>query len=309
MNATLAAQNPHIPSYSSSGAMAVIFTTLWGGTLSLPIADLEDGRQYSAGSPCTRDYHRVVALDSRFGDQYTGSVCLHCWLARRTRIQLTTLCSAPDYPATNCPENIMPVVRRFSPCIMLVTAILLVGCADKNSEKTVDDAAATAEENPPATSDVQTAAGNPVLAPITIEDVGRWEKGMAGELKAVQEAGANLKTARTGEDTVNAMMGVQEMNTTAAGAQAAGLEQERYKFVRSNLSGVVQYLTPALGGVDTTMLSSAQRDEMRRMNEAQIQRMQGEVPAEVVEALRPRAVELRKKDMELVGARLKGAGM
>jgi hypothetical protein len=175
---------------------------------------------------------------------------------------------------------------------MLVTAILLVGCADKNSEKTVDDAAATAEENPPATSDVQTAAGNPVLAPITI-----------------QEAGANLKTARTGEDTVNAMMGVQEMNTTAAGAQAAGLEQERYKFVRSNLSGVVQYLTPALGGVDTTMLSSAQRDEMRRMNEAQIQRMQGEVPAEVVEALRPRAVELRKKDMELVGARLKGAGM
>jgi hypothetical protein len=72
---------------------------------------------------------------------------------------------------------------------------------------------------------------------------------------------------------------------------------------------VVQYLTPSQGGVDTTMLSQAQRDEMRRMNEAQIQRMQAEVPAEVVEALRPRAVELRKKDLELVGERLKGAGM
>jgi len=99
------------------------------------------------------------------------------------------------------------------------------------------------------------------------------------------------------------------MNTLAAGAQAAGLEQERYKFVRSNLSGVVHYLTPAQGGVDTTMLSPEQRDEMRRMNEAQIQQMQEAVPAEVVEALRPRAVELRKKDMELVGARLQGAGM
>ena len=203
----------------------------------------------------------------------------------------------------------MPVIGRFSPCSLLVTAILVLGCAGKEGEKTDADAPASAEESPPATSNVQAAAGNAVTGPLTIEDIGRWEKGIAGELKAVQEAGAKLKTARTGEDTVNAMMGVQEMNTVAAGAQAAGLEQERYKFVRSNLSGVVQYLTPAQGGVDTTMLSSEQRDEMRRMNEAQIQQMQEAVPAQVVEALRPRAVELRQKDMELVGARLKGAGM
>lgn len=68
-------------------------------------------------------------------------------------------------------------------------------------------------------------------------------------------------------------------------------------------------MTPSLGGIDTTMLSPAQRDEMRRDNEAQLQRMQAEVPAEVVEAMRQRAVELRTKSMELVGARLKGAGM
>jgi hypothetical protein len=48
---------------------------------------------------------------------------------------------------------------------------------------------------------------------------------------------------------------------------------------------------------------------MRQGNEAQLQRMQTEVPAEVIEAIRPRAAELRKKDMELVAARLKGAGM
>jgi hypothetical protein len=87
------------------------------------------------------------------------------------------------------------------------------------------------------------------------------------------------------------------------------LEQERYKFVRSNLSSVAGYMTPWLGGIDTTMLSPAQREEMRTNNEAQIQRMQAEVPSEVVEAMRPRATELRTKSMELVGARLKGAGM
>ena len=104
-------------------------------------------------------------------------------------------------------------------------------------------------------------------------------------------------------------MGVQEMSTTEAGAKAAGIDPERYKFVRSNLSAVVAYLTPSLGGIDTTMLSQAQRDELRQGNEAQIQRMQQEVPPEVVEAIKPRAVELRTKNMELVGARLKGAGM
>jgi hypothetical protein len=37
--------------------------------------------------------------------------------------------------------------------------------------------------------------------------------------------------------------------------------------------------------------------------------MEKDVPAEVVEALRPRAAELRKQSLELVGARLKAAGM
>jgi hypothetical protein len=71
-------------------------------------------------------------------------------------------------------------MRRFSPCIMLVTAILLIGCADRNGEKAVDDAAVSAQESPPATSDVQTTAGNPVSAPLTLEDIGRWERGWPG---------------------------------------------------------------------------------------------------------------------------------
>ena len=132
---------------------------------------------------------------------------------------------------------------------------------------------------------------------------------MAAELAAVQEAGAKLESAKTGEDTLSALMGVQEMTTTPAGARAAGVDGERYKAVRSDLSAATSYLTPHLGGIDTTMLSPAQRDEMRQMNAAQLKQLEGRVPAEVVEALKPRAEALRKKDLELAGARLKSAGM
>jgi hypothetical protein len=198
----------------------------------------------------------------------------------------------------------------------LALAALLAGACGKDAEtKTSDETAAAEAEvaqpeaSAPAPAQSPEPEGNAATAPLTRDDIARWEKGLDGELLAVREAGAKLKTARTSADTLSAMTGVQEMATLEAGARAAGLDPERYKFVRSSLSAVVKYLTPSLGGIDTTMLSQAQRDELRQSNEAQIERMQQEVPREVVAALRPRAEELRKKDMEVVGARLKGAGM
>jgi len=196
----------------------------------------------------------------------------------------------------------------------LLAIALLFACGRKDAQPDVSADTASSEES--AAQDTSASAapaaqpsGNPTAAPLTPADIDRWTKGMEGELRAVREAGAKLKSARTSDDTLNAMMGVQEMATVEAGAKAAGVDPERYKFIRSNLSAVVGYLTPSLGGIDTTSLPQAQRDELRKGNEAQIQRMQQEVPAEVVEAIKPRAVELRKKDMELVAARLKGAGM
>jgi hypothetical protein len=191
---------------------------------------------------------------------------------------------------------------------------LLFGCGRKDAQPDVSADTVSSEESAAqdtSSSDAPTAqpTGNPTSAPLTPADIERWTKGMDGELQAVREAGAKLKSARSSDDTLTAMMGVQEMATVEAGAKAAGIDPERYKFIRSNLSAVVGYLTPSLGGIDTTNLPQAQRDELRKGNEAQIQRMQQEVPADVVAALKPRAAELRKKDMELVAARLKGAGM
>lgn len=195
----------------------------------------------------------------------------------------------------------------------LIVALMVLGCGKKGSDTSSADSETQAviesTEAVPASQAQPASSTNPISVPLTKADIERWEKGMAGEMKAINEAGAKMKAARSGEDTLTAMMGVQETATSAAGAKAAGMEEERYKFVRSNLSAVVGYLTPSLGGIDTTVLSQAQRDELRQMNEARIQQMQQDVPADVVEALRPRAVELRKKDWEVIGARLKGAGM
>jgi hypothetical protein len=146
-------------------------------------------------------------------------------------------------------------------------------------------------------------------APVTVADIDSWQKGMAAELEAVRAAGARLKEAKTGDDTLSAMMGLQEMATREAGAKAAGLDVERYKFVNSELSAATSYLTPALGGIDTTMLSPAQRDELRQSNADQLKQMEDRVPADVVEALKPRAAELRKQTLELAGERLKSAGV
>jgi hypothetical protein len=192
--------------------------------------------------------------------------------------------------------------------LCLLTVLLLLACGGDapNDEPSAGAAADASGADAP---DASRQSANPSSAPLSAEDIGRWEKGMAAELAAVREAGAKLGSARTGEDTLSALMGVQEMSTTPVGAEAAGMDQERYQTVRSNLAAAVAYLTPHLGGIDTTMLSVAQREEMREMNAAQLRQLEGAVPAEVIEALKPKAEALRKKEIELAGARLKGAGM
>jgi hypothetical protein len=205
------------------------------------------------------------------------------------------------------------MIDRFSraalACVLALTPAACGG-GDADTDEAAPPAEAGADtgagsEAPPPSS--VASAGAP--APVTVADIESWQKGMAAELEVVRAAGTKLKEAKTGDDTLSAMMGMQEMATQKAGAKAAGLDLERYKFVNSELSAAVSYLTPQLGGIDTTMLSPAQRDELRESNAAQLKQMEDRVPADVVEALRPRAAELRKQSLELVAERLKSAGV
>jgi hypothetical protein len=200
--------------------------------------------------------------------------------------------------------------------VCLVASAFFTACGGRDSASKTDDASgdpsAAAADTATAADGAEPQTAAPAAgsssAPLTAADIDLWEKGLAGELQAVHAAAAKLKSATTGEDTLSAMMGVQDMTTAAAGAKAAGVDEERYKFIRSNLSAAAAYLAPQLGGVDTTMLSPEQRAEMKRNNEAQLKQLESAVPADVVEALRPRAAELRKQDLELAGERLKSVG-
>jgi hypothetical protein len=192
----------------------------------------------------------------------------------------------------------------------LLTGLAVAACGGHEGDaKDADSAdAAPADTVAEAAPQADAPTGEAATAPLTAADIDRWEKGMAAELEAVRAAAGKLKSAKSGEDTLSAMMGVQEASTTAAGAKAAGVDEERYKVILSNLSAAASYLTPQLGGIDTTMLSPEQRAEMKQANETQLKQLESAVPADVVDALRPRAAELRKKDLELVGERLKGVG-
>jgi hypothetical protein len=188
-------------------------------------------------------------------------------------------------------------------CALALTLTACGGDSDSDDAAPPEDA----DTEAPAASEAAPSTGT--MTPVTVADIDSWKKGMAAELEAVRAAGTKLKEARTGDDTLAAMMGVQEMATWETGAKAAGLDVERYKFISSELSAAASYLTPDLGGIDTTMLSPAQRDELRAGNAAQLKQMEERVPPDVVEALKPRAAELRKQSLELAGERLKAAGV
>jgi hypothetical protein len=185
----------------------------------------------------------------------------------------------------------------------------LYGCGTPDAKRDAASQDTASAEAAPADATPAAAAAETGQQPLTVADIDRWAKGMAAELEAVHAAAAKLKEAKTADDTMTAMMGVQDMSTLDAGAQAAGVDRERYNLVRTTLSEAASYLAPSVGGLDTTGLSPDQRAEMSRGNAAQLEQMKDRIPPDVVSALTPRAAQLRKQDLELVAARLKGSGM
>ena len=190
----------------------------------------------------------------------------------------------------------------------------LYGCGTRDAKPEADHQVAEAEDA--ASAEDAAADAAPAAAPadggqkpLTVADIDRWERGMAAELEAVHAAAAKLKEAKTADDTLTAMTATQDMSTLEAGAQAAGVDRERYNLIRSTFSSAAGYLAPSVGGLDTTTLSSDQRAEIRRGNAEQLEQLNDVVPPDVISALTPRAPELRKKDLELVAARLKASGM
>jgi hypothetical protein len=101
----------------------------------------------------------------------------------------------------------MRMVRH--PLVAFTLAAFALSCGKKADDTSA--AGSTSGANDAAESSTDTATLSPApasstnssSAPLTPADVQRWERGIEGELKAVQAAGAKMKSARTGEDSLN----------------------------------------------------------------------------------------------------------
>ena len=201
--------------------------------------------------------------------------------------------------------------------VWVLTASLLAGCGgsgETDADDAADSAAESAAESEAAGPEAGAApagaapAAEQTSAPLAVEDIDRWQRGMEAELEAVRAAGVKLKAAKSGADTVSAMMGANDMATRDAGAAAAGLGAERYQFVRTTLSSAVGSLSPLEDEMKVSDMPPAMVEQLKQAREAGLAQLRETVPAAVIDALRPRAGALRKQELTLTGERLKAAG-
>ena len=137
-----------------------------------------------------------------------------------------------------------------------------------------------------------------------------WKRGMDAELTAVHAAVAKLAGAKSASDTASAMMAANDMGTRDAGAKAAGVDPERYQFIRTMLQSAVAQLTPLeQEWPNLREMPASMVEDLKKGRETALARMTDKVPPSLIEALRPRAAELRKQSMALAGERIKAAGM
>lgn len=197
----------------------------------------------------------------------------------------------------------------------VVAVTLVAGCgrsesSDGSDSSTTDsvaaDTAATAAQPDAAATP---AASNNTPASLTADDIDRWKKGMDAELEAVKKAGSDLEAAKTSNDTLSAVMAANDMSTRAAGAKAAGVDEERYQLIRTTLSSVVGQMAPIEQEMDVSKLPATAVAELKKSREAGLAQATAGLSPELVEALKPRAAELRKQDLTLTGERLKASGV
>ena len=205
-----------------------------------------------------------------------------------------------------------PHVRRFA-LVMPLVALLAVGCGGESDE--ADTAEATEAGDTTANADAAPPSSGEPYDPqaaeksMTVEDIDRWARGMEGELEAVREAGRKLKAAKSGTDSLNAIMAANDMSTRAAGARAAGVAEDRYGLINSTLSSVVRYMAPLEAEMNVSQMPAEMVTAMKQNRDSAFARVSAPFPPAVVEAPRPRAEALRKQELALTGERLRAAGM
>jgi hypothetical protein len=214
-------------------------------------------------------------------------------------------------------------IARSRPAHVIVlatlSAALIAGCGRKNGNAATSDTGVAPSDStavapapaPAATTAATTPSSgtNSAASSLTADDIDRWQHGMDAELKAVQDAGVQLRNAKTATDSMNAVLAANETSTRPIGARAAGVTEQQYQLLSSTLSSLVANMTPVEQEMDASKMSAAAVAMLNQSREKALTSASVGMPPELLAALRPRAAVLRKQALTLAGERLKAAGM
>ncbi len=198
--------------------------------------------------------------------------------------------------------------------LAITLSVLLAACGNRADEEAqapedeeVQEQAAPAAQ-PAAAPPVAAATAAPERREPGVEDIERWQRGMAAEKKAVQEAAAKLAAAQGDKAAqVDALGASLEMNTLDAGAAAAGVDRDAYRRIRSVFSDAVSTLSPLEMEMDVSTMPANMVEQMKQGREQSATQLAQRLSPELFTALKARAAELRQQDKELVAERLKVA--
>lgn len=197
-------------------------------------------------------------------------------------------------------------MRALLPSLVLSISFLALGCGGSDPETTpaADDAATDTE---PTAAEAPTPAPASNNSEVSVDDIDRWQRGMQAEFKAVQEAAAKLANAKDENEKLEALFAANEMGTVEAGANGAGVDPDRYRRIRNQFSAAVSQLSPLEMEMDVTQMPEEMVEQMQQSRDAAAAQLEGQLPADVFEALKTRAAELRQQQKLLVAERLKVA--
>jgi len=211
-------------------------------------------------------------------------------------------------------------IRRSSTGRVLLASFVVLpltyacGGGGDATDSAVADTAAAVDTVPPGAAAVPSTA-EPADAPLSPSDVDAFERGLRAELEAVNKAIADKAAAKSGTDTLSAIMAATEQQTVEAGARAAGLSVDRYRTIVNAISGALaarqgQAMMANMPQPDTSSLTAEQKAQVRK-NAEEMKNAFGnpfkDLPPDVASALEPRAPALDSLRMLVVGTRLKAA--
>lgn len=158
-------------------------------------------------------------------------------------------------------------LRLLSSLSLLTALAACGGGADADADSL---AAAEAEAMAPEAAAEAASADAGAEAELGAADLDAYERALAAEVEVLREAVEARARARTGEDTLSAIMAATDMQSVPAAAQRAGLDADRYRRLENAfgpaLSG--RMMNPAMremtAQADTSAIANLPAEEQAR---------------------------------------------